>query len=108
MTSKNLNSDRMRQIVYLSRIENLAILWPGDFHALALFILRSFDATDREVNKKNKTSIQKSRPTLHGLAGDFSRLTKVPNFIVERTIKSLGLNLGATVDFDPDSSMQDV
>lgn len=90
----------MREIVYLSQLKNISILWDGDLYALALFILRSFDATDREVNEKNNKSVQKTRPTLHGLAGDFAMLTKVPSFIVEKKLKSKGFDIGATVDFD--------
>ena len=90
----------MREIVYLSQIKNISILWDSDFYTLALFILRSFDATDREINEKNKGSIQKSRPTLHGLAGYFAMLTNVPSFIVEKKLKSLGFNIGAIVEFD--------
>ena len=96
----------MRNVVYLSQLKDIAILWRGDLYALSLFILRSLDATDREINAKNKGSIQKSRPTLHGLAGDFAMLTKVPGFIVEKKIKSLGFDLGATVDFDSGSSLE--
>jgi hypothetical protein len=92
----------MNNIVYLSKLENIAILWHGALYALALFLLRSFDATDKEFNARYTGSIRKSRPTIHGLAADFSMLTKVPKFIVENKIKALGLNLGATVEFDSD------
>jgi len=33
-----------RETVYLSQLDGLQILWPGDVRALAEFILRSFDA----------------------------------------------------------------
>ncbi|MFO7728211.1 MAG: hypothetical protein R6X11_07765 [Desulfonatronovibrio sp.] len=91
---------KISENVYLSQLKNISILWDNDLYTLALFILRSFDAADREINEKNKGSIQKSRPTLHGLAADFAMLTKVPSYIVEKKLKSLGFNIGATVDFD--------
>lgn len=94
--------------VYLSQLEEFAILWPGDVHALAEFILRSYDATDREVNASNQGSIQRSRPTLHGLAGDFAMLTKVPRSRVEKEFQALGFSLGATVEFDLETIETDI
>jgi hypothetical protein len=94
----------MREKVYLSQLEEFAILWPGDVHALAEFILRSYDATDREVNASNQSSIQRSRPTLHGLASDFAMLTKVPRSRVEKEFQAFGFSLGATVEFDSETA----
>ncbi len=91
----------MRKIVNLSQLKEIAILWPGDVHMLAEFILRSYDARDREVNARSRGVIHKSRPTLHGLAGDFAMLTKVPESRVEREFQTRGLDLGVTVEFDP-------
>jgi hypothetical protein len=80
----------MRKKVYLSQLEEFTILWLGDVHALAEFILCSYDAMDREVNASNQSSIQRSRPTLHGLAADFAMLTKVPRSRVEKEFQAFG------------------
>jgi hypothetical protein len=41
---------RRKETVYLSQLEGLQILWPGDVRALAEFVLRSFEARDRIVS----------------------------------------------------------
>lgn len=89
------------EIVYLSQLEEVQILWPGDVRALAEFILRSYDATDKIANARNTGSVQKSRPTMHGIAMDFAGLTNVRGTQIEQKFKSLGFNLGSNVDFDP-------
>jgi len=91
---------RKRKTVYLSQLEELAILWPGDVRTLAEFILRSYDAEDRESNERSRGTIQKSRPTLHGLASEFAMLTRIQQSRVEREFESHGFDLGATVEFD--------
>lgn len=95
-----MESMRKRKTVYLSQLEELAILWTGDIRTLAEFILRSYDAGDRESNKRNRGTIQKSRPTLHGLARDFAMLTRIQLSRVEREFESRGFDLSATVEFD--------
>ena len=35
---------RKKDTVYLSQLEGIQILWPGDVRALAEFILRCYDA----------------------------------------------------------------
>ena len=42
-------SKRKKETVYLSQLDGLRILWPGDVRALAEFVLRSFEARDRIV-----------------------------------------------------------
>ena len=91
---------RKSKTVYLSQLEELAILWTGDIRTLAEFILRSYDAGDREKNETSRGTIQKSRPTLHGLARDFALLTRIPLSRVERELESRGFDLSATVEFD--------
>jgi len=55
------------EVVYLSQIEEVQILWPGDVRALAEFALRCRDATDSKVNASSNGT-QKSRPTLERIA----------------------------------------
>jgi hypothetical protein len=95
-----MESMRKGKVVYLSQLEELAILWPGDIRALAEFIVRSYDAGDRERNEANRGTIQKSRPTLYGLARDFSMLTRIQPSRVERELESHGFDLSATVELD--------
>ena len=88
-----------REKVYLSQLEGIQILWPGDIRALAEFVLRCCDARDKIANTQNK-GIQTSRPTVHGLAMHFAGITGVPGRQIEQQFKSLGLSLTATVEFD--------
>ena len=90
------------KVVYLSQLKNVEILWPGDIHALAEFILRSNDVTDKVVNAQNPGTIIKSRPTLHGLAKSFGYIAKASKSDVEEKLKAAGLNLNAMVEYDPD------
>ena len=92
---------RKKETVYLSQLEAVQILWPGDVRALAEFVLRSFEARDRIVSTGPSTSRVKSAPTLHGLAGHFAWITGVPEVRIERQFEEHGLSLSATVEFDP-------
>jgi hypothetical protein len=92
---------RKRETVYLSQLEAIQILWPGDVRALAEFVLRSFESRDRIVSAGPSGSRVKSPPTLHGLAGHFAWITGVPEVRIERQFEEHGLSLGATVEFDP-------
>lgn len=88
-----------RKTVYLSQLEEVQILWPGDVRSLAEFVLRCCDARDKIANAKNN-GIQTSRPTIHGLAMDLARITEVPGTQIEQQFKSHGFSLAATVEFD--------
>ena len=92
---------REKETVYLSELEGLQILWPGDVRTLAEFILRSFEARDRIVSAGPSSSRVKSPPTLHGLAGHFAWITGIPEVQIERQFQEHGLSLSATVEFDP-------
>ncbi len=92
---------RRQGTVYLSQLEGLQILWPGDVRALAEFVLRSFAARDKLANAGPSRSRVKSAPTLHGLAGHFAWITGIPEVRIERQFEEHGLSLGATVEFDP-------
>lgn len=90
-----------RETVYLSQLEEIQILWPGDVRALAEFVLRSFEARDCIVSGGPSDSRVKSPPTLHGLAGHFAWITGIPEVRIERQLEEHALSLGATVEFDP-------
>ena len=92
---------RKKETVYLSQLEAVQILWPGDVRALAEFVLRSFEARDRIVSAGPSSSRVKSPPTLHGLAGHFAWITGIPEVRIERQFEEHGFSLGATVEFDP-------
>lgn len=91
---------RDRETVYLSQLEEVEVMWRGDVRLLAEFLLRSLDARDRELNAQGNRTMQRSRPTLHGLAGPFAMLTGIPESRIEAELKAHGFNLGATVEFD--------
>jgi hypothetical protein len=42
-----------REIIYLSQLEEVQILWPGDVRTLVKFVIRCCDAKDKIVNAKN-------------------------------------------------------
>ena len=92
---------RRKETVYLSQLDGLQILWPGDVRALAEFILRSLAARDRLVNAGPSRSRVKSPPTLHGLAGHLAWITGIPEVRIERQFEEHGLSLDATVEWDP-------
>ena len=89
----------------MSELEDVEILWPGDFYALSEFILRCHEAKDRIANAQNTGSVQKSRPSIHGIAMHFVRISDLSEAQIERQLKSDGFELGTTVEFDqtPDS-----
>ena len=79
-----------RKRLYLSQLKDVQILWPGDIYAFGEIVLRCYDARD----------IQKSRPTLNGLAGHYAAIADIPRTQIAAEFKKHGLDLGATVDFD--------
>ena len=88
-----------REIIYLSQLEEVQILWPGDVRALAEFVLRCCEARDKIANVRNKGR-QTSRPTIHSLAMVLERITEVPGMQIEQQFKSHGFSLAATVEYD--------
>jgi len=91
---------RDRKTVYLSQLDDVEVMWRGDMRALAEFLLRSHDARDHEINAQSNRTMQRSRPTLHGLAGHFAMLTGIPESRIEAEFKVHEFNLGATIEFD--------
>ena len=63
------------------------ILWPGDIHALAEFILRCRGVTDEIANARNTGSVQKSMPTINGLVGHFANVTDVPTSQIKKVVR---------------------
>ena len=98
---------RDNKTVYLSQLEDVEVIWRGDMRALAEFLLRSYDAKDREINAQSNRTTQRSRPTLHGLAGHFSMLTGILESRIQAELKANGFNLGATIEFDSTQSETD-
>ncbi|OHB82193.1 MAG: hypothetical protein A2W31_16145 [Planctomycetes bacterium RBG_16_64_10] len=94
----------MERHISLAAIRDVAVLFPGDLHELATFLLKARDARDREANAQNPRTIQKSRPTLHGLAAHYSQVTDISRDHVERMLVEAGFDLGAVVEFDPADS----
>ena len=86
--------------VYLSQLEEVEILWPGDVRMLAEFVLRAHDARDQQASLHNSGTRTRSRTTLHGLAGQFAQLTWLPKERIETIFLAHGFNLGAVVEFD--------
>lgn len=93
----------MPRPVYLSQLEKISILWPGDIFAFAKFVLRSYDAIDREMSVESGRARGCTRPTLHGLASSFASVTRIPVSRVEEEFLNRGLVLSAIVTFGPES-----
>lgn len=85
--------------VHLARLKGIRVLFEGDLHQLAQFVLRAYDA-----EQAGTTSV--ARPTLHGLAGIYAAALHVDREAVEQVMKAHGLPLGATVEFD-DQAVRD-
>ncbi len=92
---------KMTEVVYLYQLKRIAILWPGDLHLFAEFMLRSYAAKDLIDNKKNKALAIKSRPTLRLLASHYSTLLNMSHIEIERKVLKDGFGIGSTVEFDP-------
>ena len=86
--------------VYLSQLEKIEILWPGDVRMLAEFVLRAHDAKDQQTNLHNSGAKTRSRTTLHGLAVQFAQITWLPKERIETIFLAHGFNLGSAVEFD--------
>ena len=93
----------MPRPVYLSKLEKISILWPGDVYAFAQFILRSYDAIDREMSAESGRARGCTRPTLQGLASSFASVTRTPVSRARDEFLNRGLALSAIVAFDPES-----
>lgn len=59
---------KRRTTVYLSQLKDLAVLFPGDLHRLAEFIIDCSEAMDKINIATNRSNVSASRPTLNGLA----------------------------------------
>ena len=94
----------MEREIPLVVLRDVAVLFPGDFHQLAVFVLKGRHARDRAANARNPRTVQKTRLTLHGLAGCYARATDISQTCVEQILIEAGLDLGALVEFDPADS----
>ncbi len=95
----------MTRTIPLSALRDVAILFPGDLHELALFLLKVFDARDREANaQKPGVLIGPLRPTLHGLAAHYAQVTGIALHRVEGELAKAGFASGGIVDYDPADS----
>lgn len=91
----------MKRSVPLSALRDVAVLFRGDLYELGLFLCKAFDARDRETNARNAgVRVGPSRPTLHGLAAHYARVTNIELRRIEAVLVEAGLGLGAAVDFD--------
>ena len=83
--------------IYLKELLPVSVLFEGDFHELASFILRGFAA-------QAKDTITRARPTIHGVARAYARLfIDIDPDKIEAKLRKLGYDLGATVEWDEDS-----
>jgi len=44
----------MRREIPLSAIRDVAVFFPGDLHDLGVFLLKAWDARDREANARHR------------------------------------------------------
>lgn len=77
-----------RTTVYLCQLKDITVLFPGDIHRLAEFILDCSEA-DRINDITHQSNIRHSKPTLHGLAKHFAELTQVhvPNVMKKLEVR---------------------
>jgi len=94
----------MTREVFLRSLRDVAVLFPSDLHDLAAFVLKARDARDGEANAQNPRTVQRSRPTMHGLAAHYTQLTGISRDRIERILVEAGFDLGAVVEFDPADS----
>jgi len=88
--------------IYLSQLDKVQVLWPGDVRALADFCLRACAEVDRRENvARNDDTIQISGPTLNGFAGMFATVAHIPKEEVERVFEAHGLYMGLELKCDP-------
>jgi hypothetical protein len=90
----------MKRQLSLHALRDVAVLFPGDVHELAVFLLKARAARDREANAQDPRTIRKSQPTLHGVAGRYAQVTDVSQERIEKLLVEAGLDLGAIVEFD--------
>jgi hypothetical protein len=91
----------MNRQLSLSALREVAILFPGDLHELGAFLLKAYDARDREANARNSgVIIGPSRPTLHGLAAHYAHVTNIDLQHVEGRLVEAGFDLGAIIEYD--------
>lgn len=74
------------------RLEDISILYPGDFHDLALWLLRADDA--------RSTPTMAQSHTLRGVAVCYEHLTGVPLAEIVARLDALHLSLAATIRHD--------
>ncbi len=90
-----------RRVLPLSALRDVAVLFPGDLQELGHFLLKAFDARDRETNARHAgVRVGSSRPTLHGLAAHYGRVTNIELRRVEGMLVEAGFDLGAIVEYD--------
>ncbi len=97
----------MPKPVYLSQLESISILWPGDVHIFAEFLLRSYRAVDRERKEESGRALALTLPTISGIASSFANVTRISASRVRDHFVDCGVELSATVSFDPESHMPD-
>ena len=90
-----------RHEVPLGELRELGVMYPGDLHELATFVLKAYAARDREHNESNPPSVVYSRPTLYGLTQTYASVTNTWRERVERIVAEAGFDLGAVVVPDP-------
>lgn len=90
------------EIVYLSQLENVQILWPGDMKALADFVIRCNIEKDK-IYHESTGAIQTSHPTVNGLAGRYANTANISCNEIRQKLNSYGLNLGAIVKRDSEA-----
>ena len=92
----------MKRKIPISALRDVAVLFPGDLHELGLFLGKVYAARDREANARNTgVTTGPSRPTLHGLAAHYARVTDIDLRRIEGLLVKAGFDLGALVEFDP-------
>ena len=86
----------MTEIIGVSSLKNIRVLYEGDIYDLACLLLKVNDAKDRGTNNK-------SRHTINGLAKSYSMLADVDLNRVMAVMTRNDLPLGAVMEYDADA-----
>ena len=89
--------------IAVSALREIVVRYPGDFYELAMLMVRLNAARDAlPVPAGGSRSITHS--TVHGIAGQFANLARMPVADVERVVEGFGVHPAAVVvpDDEPD------
>lgn len=89
----------MAETVSLRSLRDLAVLFYGDLHEVAVLMLNAYGGRDREAHTRNGGPIGKSRFAHHGLATSYPAATDISPHHLPADLAMAGVTLGTIDDF---------